>query len=298
MVPTRYNSTGLGLGPEPNRCNWSYHMKTQTLAIGPVLPPKPGPFKSTILPLNKSLSSDCIMTWSVSRLCSFSPSFTSRSQICDQTIIHWVAVENPRISTEKWCYFTAIQQISVQSEICHWEVKEGQIMHNLHIDHIVIQSELWYLIGGKGAGTVIWNRGPGPTWPKNHAIFSGPGNNPAKTKWVWWLAGFGTKPNRTTSQKPDRRWVTRTHCQHYRESTCSYGGSFRMLRNFTHMMVKFCNSWGLCADLRETSIEAVTTAQLCGRLRAVSAQLWFIHNHKAFRLIILVFVTVTRFATS
>ena len=43
---------------------------------------------------------------------------------------------------------------------------------------------------------------------------------------------------------------------------------------------------------------AETAAQHCGRLGAVFSQQLFLHNHKAFRLIIFVFVTVTRFATS
>jgi len=47
------------------------------------------------------------------------------------------------------------------------------------------------------------------------------------------------------------------------ESTCSYGGAFRMLRDLTYRIVKFWNSWGLWADLQETSRAAETTAQLC-----------------------------------
>jgi len=35
------------------------------------------------------------------------------------------------------------------------------------------------------------------------------------------------------------------------ESTCSYGGAFRMLRNLTYRLVKFWSSWHLCAALRE-----------------------------------------------
>jgi len=45
------------------------------------------------LPPIKYLSSDCMVTWSVRKLCSFSPSFTSRCQICDWANIHWIAVK-------------------------------------------------------------------------------------------------------------------------------------------------------------------------------------------------------------
>jgi len=47
---------------------------------------------STPLAPIQYLSFNRIVTWSICRLCSFSRSFTSHSQICDQTDIHWVAV--------------------------------------------------------------------------------------------------------------------------------------------------------------------------------------------------------------
>jgi hypothetical protein len=49
----------------------------------------------------------------------------------------------------------------------------------------------------------IWNRGPVPTLSKTHVSVSGPGNNPAKTAQVGFLAGSGTKPNRTACENPD-----------------------------------------------------------------------------------------------
>ena len=94
------------------------------------------------------------------------------------------------------------------------------------------------------------------------------------------------------------------------ESTCSYGGGFRMLRDMTYRIVQCWSSSDPCADLRATAGAAETTMQLCGRLRkqprplhcrrlgAVFSQQWFFHNHKSFRLIIFVVVIVTRFTTS
>jgi len=153
--------SGSGSNPEPNRCNG--------------FPPTTWHFKCTILTPIKYLSSDRIVTWSVRRLCSFSPSFPSRSQICDLTSIRWVAIENPHLSAEISPYFTAIQRILAQSQIWQREVKEGLGLHNLRTDHVTIRSELRYLIGGKVAGTVIWNRGPGPTRPRTCwvPLFSG-----------------------------------------------------------------------------------------------------------------------------
>jgi len=207
IVPNRQVGSGSGSDPEPNCCNGSYHTKTRTVGIGPVLPPKTQHCKSTIFAPIKYLSSDRIVIWSVGKFCSFSPSFTSRSQICSRTIIHRVAIENPRILPEKWRYFTGIRWILVQSQIWQREVKERLKLHNLHTDLIVIRSELKYLIGAKVARTVIWNRGPGSTRPKNCRSMSGPGNKPAKTERVGLLRssrpGQGPSGRFQPRPKPD-----------------------------------------------------------------------------------------------
>jgi hypothetical protein len=68
-------------------------------------------------------------------------------------------------------------------------VNELVEMHILRIHHVMIRSELKYLIGAKVAGTVLWDHGPGSTRPKNRGFMSGPGNNPAETERVGFLAG-------------------------------------------------------------------------------------------------------------
>ena len=128
--------------------------KTQTVGNGAVLPPKTRHFKSTIFTAIRYLSSDCIMTWSVCKLSSFIPSFTSCIEICDRTNKRGGAIENPRNSLKTRLYFTATQRISVQSQIWMREVKEALKLHNLHTDHVMIRSELKYLIGAKAVGTV------------------------------------------------------------------------------------------------------------------------------------------------
>jgi len=45
------------------------------------------------------------------------------------------------------------------------------------------------------------------------------------------------------------------------ERTCSDGGTFRMLRDLSIRILKFWSYWDLCADLRETSRAAETSAQ-------------------------------------
>jgi hypothetical protein len=53
-----------------------------------------------------------------------------------------------------------------------------------------------------------------------------------------------------------------------------------------------------CAALRNTSRAAEAAGELRRKLGAVISPQWFSHNHKAFGLIIFIFVTVTRFTRS
>jgi len=170
---------------------------TRTVGNGTVLPPKPSHCKFTILAPIKYLSSDHTMTWSVCTLFSFIRSSTSRCPICDWTDIRWVAIENPQISLKFWCYFTAIQRILIKSQIWIWEVEEGMKLHNLRIHRVVIRWDLRHIFGAKLARTVKWSCNPGITRPKNCGFMSGPGNNPAKAKWVGFWTGSGTKQNQT-----------------------------------------------------------------------------------------------------
>jgi hypothetical protein len=62
-------------------------------------------------------------------------------------------------------------------------------MHNVHTDHVMIRSELKYLIGAKVAGTVKMEPRSGYNMAKTPGCMSGPGNNPAKTKRFGFLAG-------------------------------------------------------------------------------------------------------------
>jgi hypothetical protein len=193
-VPNRRVGSASGFEPEPNRCNGSYHTKTRTVAIGLVLPPKTRHYKSKICAPIKYLSSDRIVTWSVGRLSSFSPSFTSRSQICGRSNIHRIAIENPGISPDMWRFITAIQWILVQSQIWQREVKEGLKLHNLRTDHIVIRSELKYSIRVTVAGTANMEPRSGLNPAKNRGFMSGSGNKPSKPQRVGLLGGSWPGP--------------------------------------------------------------------------------------------------------
>jgi len=140
--------------------------KSRTVGNGPVLPPNTQHFEFTVLPPIQYLSSDRIMTWSICRLCSFSFSFTSCCEIWDRRNIRWVTMENPRISAEICCYFTASERMLVRSRISPCEVKERPTLYNLGIEHVMIYSELINSIGAKVAGRVKWNHSPGWTRPK------------------------------------------------------------------------------------------------------------------------------------
>jgi len=186
--------------------------KTLTIGNGPVVPPKTRHFKFTILAPIKYLSSDHTMTWSVRTLCSCSPSFTSRYQICDPNNICCVAIENPQIALKRSCYFTAIQQLLFQSQIWTQEVEEQLKLHNKCIDDVMICWDLRYLIGVKVAGTVKRNCGAGITRPKHRGFMSSQGSNPATTKGVGCLVGSRTEENQSSGQKPVSWLVTRTRC--------------------------------------------------------------------------------------
>jgi hypothetical protein len=162
-------------------------------------PPTTWHFKSTILAPIKYLSSDCIVTWSVCRLRTVRPSFPSRSHICDRTNICWVAIENPHISAEILRSLTAIQQISVQSQIWQREVKEGaETAQSAYLwCHNTIRTQI-----------LNWSQSC-----RNHNMEPWSGSNPSPNPvgnpdfWVITL----TWPSRPVPN-PDCSWVTRNHC--------------------------------------------------------------------------------------
>jgi len=106
----------------------------------------------------KYLSSNRIMIWCIRRWCNVSHSFTSSFQICDRTNIHWVAGENQQHSLNIVTYSTATHRISVGLQLWEREVIQQLKWHNLCLYHVMIQSELKYLIGGKNVAT---SNGPG-----------------------------------------------------------------------------------------------------------------------------------------
>jgi len=153
-VPICLNGSGLGSGLEPIRGNRFYQMNTRTVAMGPVLPATTQYFIIATLAPIKYLCSDRIMTWSIRRLCSFSISFTSSLQIYDLTNTRGVAIEHPGISLNICAHCTAIQRISVGSQIWMLEVKDLAKLHKLCIHHVMIRSELKNLIAAKAVQTV------------------------------------------------------------------------------------------------------------------------------------------------
>jgi hypothetical protein len=144
---------------------------TRTIGNGLVLPPYTRHFKFTILALINYLSFDRIRTWSVRMLCSFSRSFTSRCQICDQTIIRWVAIKYPPIARQMSRYLTAIQWILVRSQIWKRELKVRLVIHTLCTYHIMIQSELKYWIEAKVGETATLEPLSGYHMVKKQLVF-------------------------------------------------------------------------------------------------------------------------------
>jgi len=157
--------------------------------MGPVLPPNTQHFNLTTSVQMKYLSPDHIVTWSICRWCRISRCFTSCVQICDPTNIRLVAINNRQIWPKIGHFFKATQQLLVGSPIWKREVKERYILYNLRIDHVFIRSQLIYLIGAKAAGTVIWNRSPGTSRPKDGWLMSSPDNDLALVTQVGLLGG-------------------------------------------------------------------------------------------------------------
>jgi len=97
----------------------------------------------------RHLSSDCIATRSVHRLCSLRSSFTSSIQICNPTDIGWAAVKY----TQNWSEFDGFsittERLFVRSQVWMWDAQELLKLHNLRTDHVTIRPELTYLIGAK-----------------------------------------------------------------------------------------------------------------------------------------------------
>ena len=128
--------------PKLDSCNGFYHTLNPDHWQWATFTTKTRHFNFTILGPIKYLSSDCIVTWSMRRLCRFSRSCPSRIQICDRTNCRWVAIKNPRISPKFFFCFAGTQQISVQLQIGVWEVKAPLKLHNQRTDHATIRSEL------------------------------------------------------------------------------------------------------------------------------------------------------------
>ena len=146
-VPNCWVGSRSSSDPEPNCCYGSYETKTRTVAIGPVPPPNTRHSNITSLAPIKYMSSDRIVTWSIRKLCVSMHSFTSCFEICDLPNIRWVGIDNPGFAHHIWPYFTVIQLILVVSQSWKQAVKDRIQLHNLHMDHMMIRSELRYLIG-------------------------------------------------------------------------------------------------------------------------------------------------------
>jgi hypothetical protein len=63
------------------------------------------------------------------------------------------------------------------------------------------------------------------------------------------------------------------------ESSCSYGGAFKMLQDLTYRIVKFCCSWDSVSSLNPLCSSG-------GDLPPDLSQLWLLgfHHHKSFRV--------------
>jgi len=114
------------------------------------------------------------MTWSIRRLCSFSRSSMSRFLICNHTNSCWMACKYRYAWGQIRGFSKPTQRILVRLPIWQREVKERLKQHKLHINHVMIQSELRYLIGAKivnlKCGVSSGKTGPCPMVPVLHVV--------------------------------------------------------------------------------------------------------------------------------
>jgi len=99
-----------------------------------------------------------------------------------QFVIQSLFIKSFRKTPNFLHYFTATQWIVIRSQFGEWKVKEHLKLHLLHIYHIVIRSQLKYLIGAKDLSSRKWGSVVWYNWPKNCGFISGPGTNHAKTE--------------------------------------------------------------------------------------------------------------------
>ena len=110
-------------------------------------------------------------------------------------------------NTNNWAFFAVTQRILTGSQNGDQEVKEYATLHLVHIYHIVIRSELRYLMGAKVCSSRQWGPAIWRTHPTNCRFMSGPGNKPARTQHVVYLGGSGTNLVHCSGPNLDR-------CQH------------------------------------------------------------------------------------
>ena len=97
---------------------------------------------STTFAAIKYFNYECIITWSVCRLCSSSSYFSSRFEIYDLTDICWVVVKSGKVLGKIRRFLITTERILVRSHIWNRHVKEQLELYNLHTGHVTIWSEL------------------------------------------------------------------------------------------------------------------------------------------------------------
>lgn len=190
---------------------------TQNVPIRPVLPPKTPHFNlSTEVP-SECLSPDCIVTWLIHRLCSFTRSFMSRFQICYPLNIHWISIKNREFCISFGVTFQQCKEYlddQILKAAGEWPAISAQSTNWSVHNTIRTQKLSCTQITAEVVGTVnrIW--GQVRTWLETCLCMSGVGKNTAVVTRSGSLVipdqgrGLGCGSN------SDKRQVTSNHCWH------------------------------------------------------------------------------------
>jgi hypothetical protein len=130
---------------------------TVTVAFGPVPTRNPWSCAPGVSTPRNFWNYHHIGTWCIRKRCSLRSCFTCRTAILNLSNIHCVLVKDPQFGCDFVCLVVTTAQILIGVHIGDQGVKAHVKLQLLHIDNVMIGSELENIIGVTTIGTAKWN---------------------------------------------------------------------------------------------------------------------------------------------